>query len=109
VAVFQVFSILTLGMRHAERTRDPFNGNLQQNHNLTVCNKSFDNVSKLMYQETTITNRKEFRDEVRRVINSGNAYYHSILKLISKMLNMRTYKLINLHLVCICVKYGILL
>jgi hypothetical protein len=47
---------------------------------ITVCNKAFDNISKCKYLGTTLANRNNIHDEIRKTINSGNACYYSVTK-----------------------------
>jgi len=52
--------------------------NAGEHHNLMTANKSFQNVTKLKYFETTVASRNCILQEIKSRINSGYAYFHSI-------------------------------
>jgi hypothetical protein len=73
--------------------------NVGQNREVKIANRSFENVSQFKYLGTTVTNQNLFQEEIKRRLNSGNACYHSVLKilssrLLSKNLKIRIYKTI---------------
>jgi hypothetical protein len=60
-------------------------------------NRSFANVSQLRYWGTTATNRNVIQEEIKRRLNSGIAYNHSVQnllssRLLSNSLTIRIYK-----------------
>jgi hypothetical protein len=47
--------------------------NAGQNHNMKVPNRSFENVAKLRYLGTAVTNKSFINEEIKNRLNSGNA------------------------------------
>jgi hypothetical protein len=52
--------------------------NAGQNYDIKRANRCFENVAKLKYSGTTITNQNLIQEEIKRRLNSGNACYHSV-------------------------------
>jgi hypothetical protein len=80
------------------------NQNVGQNRDIKIANRSFKNVSQFKYLGTTVTNENLIQEEIKRSMNSGNAYYHSVHSLLSsrlpsKNLKISMYKTIILPLV----------
>jgi hypothetical protein len=78
--------------------------NVGRNRDINTANRSFENVSKLRYLGTTVTNQNLIQEEIKRRLNSGNACYHSVQnllssRLMSKNLQIRIYKTIILLVV----------
>ena len=78
--------------------------NVLQNQNILIGNLSFENVEKFRYLGVKVINTKDIREEIKRRINMGNACYYSVEKilsscLLSKKLNIKTYKTIILPVV----------
>jgi hypothetical protein len=83
--------------------------NAGQKHGLLIANKFFENVGKFMYLGTKVTNQNCFHKEVKSSLNSTNAFYYSTQSffpscLLSKNLNISTYKTIILSVFCMGVK-----
>jgi hypothetical protein len=57
--------------------------NICQNRDIKIANRSFENVSQFEYLETTVTNQNLIQKEIKRRLNSGNAYYNSVHILLS--------------------------
>jgi len=55
-------------------SRHPNSG---QNQNIRIPNELFENVAKFKYLGTKLTNQNDIHDEVKRKLNSGNAFSHS--------------------------------
>jgi sorting nexin-29 len=77
--------------------------NVDRNRDIKIANRSFENVSQLKYLGT-VTNQNTIHLEIKRRLNSGNAYYHSVQnllssRLLSKNLKIRIYKTIILLVV----------
>ena len=69
-----------------------------------IENLSFGNVEKFKYLGVTVTNTKDIREEIKRRINMGNAYYYSLEKILSsrlfsKKLKVSTYETVILPVV----------
>ncbi|KAJ4440411.1 hypothetical protein ANN_08552 [Periplaneta americana] len=78
--------------------------NIVRNGNIKIGDLSFGEVEKLKYLGATVTNINDTREEVKRRINMGNAYYYSVEKilsssLLSKNLEVRIYKTVILPVV----------
>jgi hypothetical protein len=68
-----------------------------QNRDIKRANRSFENVSQFKYYGTTVTNQNLIQEEIKRRLNCGNAFYHSVQnflssRLLSKNLKMRICK-----------------
>jgi hypothetical protein len=71
---------------------------------IKIGNTSFENVSQFKYLETIVTNENVIQKEIRRRVNSGNAWYHSVQnhlssRLLSKNRKVRIYRTIILPVV----------
>jgi hypothetical protein len=78
--------------------------NVGQNREIKIGNRSFENVSQFKYLGTTVTNENLIQEEIKRRLNSGNAWYHSVhnflsSRLLSKNAKVRIYKSIILPVV----------
>jgi hypothetical protein len=47
--------------------------NAEQNHDIKIGNRCFENVEQFRYLGTTITNRNLIQKEIKRRLNYGNA------------------------------------
>jgi hypothetical protein len=70
--------------------------NAGQNHDIKD-RKRFENVTHFKYLGMTVTNQNLIQGEIKRRLNSGNACYHSVQKilsshLLSKNMKVRIYK-----------------
>jgi hypothetical protein len=75
--------------------------NAGQNHNINICDRSFENVAQFKYLGTIVTNQNLIGKEIKRKLNLGNACYRSVQnlsssRLLSKNVKIRTYKIIIL-------------
>jgi MarR-like DNA-binding transcriptional regulator SgrR of sgrS sRNA len=71
--------------------------NADQNRDIKVGNRAFENLSQFKYLGTIVTNQNLIQEEINRRLNSANACYHSIQnllssRLLSKNVNVRIYK-----------------
>jgi hypothetical protein len=49
--------------------------NADQNHNIKIGDRSFENVAQFRYLGTIVTNQNLTEEEINRRLNSGNACY----------------------------------
>jgi hypothetical protein len=63
-------------------------------------NRSYGNVGVLKYLGRTVTNQKLIQEEIKRRLNSGNACYHSVQKLMSSLIVSKKVK-IRIHKIII--------
>jgi hypothetical protein len=71
--------------------------NADQTRGTQIGNRSFDNVSHFKYLGMTVTHKDLIQEEIKRRLNSSNAYYHSVQNLLPsclllKNVNIRIYK-----------------
>jgi hypothetical protein len=57
--------------------------NADQNRDINIGNRSFENVLHFRYMGTTVTNQNVIQEEIKKRSNSGNACYHSVQNLMS--------------------------
>jgi hypothetical protein len=62
--------------------------NVGQDRKKKIAKRSFQNVSQFKYMGTTVTNQNLIQEEIKRRLNSVNAYCHSIQnRLYSRLLS----------------------
>jgi hypothetical protein len=59
-----------------------------------IANRSFEYVTQYKYLGATVTNQTSIQEEIKRRLNSGNACYHSVQKLLSSRLLSKNVKII---------------
>jgi hypothetical protein len=69
-----------------------------KDHNIKRANRSFENVVHFKYLGTIASNQNLIQEEIKRILNSGNAHYHSVQnvspsRLQSKNVKIRIYNL----------------
>jgi hypothetical protein len=67
--------------------------NAEQNHDIKIGNRCFENVAQFRYLGTAITDRNLIEEEIKRRLNSGNACYHSVQSLLSSCLLSKNIKI----------------
>jgi hypothetical protein len=63
------------------------------NHGIKVGNRCFENVARFRYMGTIITNQTLIQEKIKRRLNSGNDWYHSVQKLLSSCLLSKNIKI----------------
>jgi hypothetical protein len=56
--------------------------NADQNRDIKIGNRSFENVSQFQYLGMRVTNQNLIQEEIYRRLNSDNAWYHSVQNLV---------------------------
>ncbi|KAJ4428262.1 hypothetical protein ANN_24279 [Periplaneta americana] len=98
-----------------EKTKDMImsrDQNIVRNGSTKVGDLSFEEVEKFKYLGATVTNINDTREEIKRRINMGNAFYYSVEKLLSfillsKNLKVEFIKQLYYLLFCMAVKLGL--
>jgi hypothetical protein len=49
-----------------------------QNQKIRIANESFENMAIFKYLGTTLTDQNDIHDEIKSILNSGNACYYSV-------------------------------
>jgi len=75
-----------------------------RSHNLQIDNSSFERVEELKYLGTNLTHQNSIQGEIKSILKSGNACYHSAQNpfssiLVSKNLKIKIYRTIILPVV----------
>jgi hypothetical protein len=75
-----------------------------QKHSIKTANRSFEDVRKFKYLGATLTDQNCMHEEIKRRVNSGNAYYSSVqsilsTRLLSRNVKVKIYKTIALSIV----------
>jgi hypothetical protein len=52
------------------------------NHDMKTANRAFQTVAQFRYLGTTVTNQNLIQEEIKRRLNSGNAFYHTVQNLV---------------------------
>jgi hypothetical protein len=66
--------------------------NAGQNHDTKIANRCSENVAQFGYLGTTATNQNLIQEEIKRRLNSDNACYHSVQKLLYSLLLSKNIK-----------------
>jgi hypothetical protein len=89
--------------------------NAGRSHNLKTENSCFERVEEFRYFGTTLTNKNSIQEEIKSILKSGNASYHSVQSLLSssllsKNLKIKIYRTLILPVVlCGCENWSLTL
>jgi hypothetical protein len=67
--------------------------NVGRNQNIKIANRLFGKVSQFKYLGTTVISQNLIQEEIKRRLNTGNAYYHSVQNLLSSHLLTKNFKI----------------
>jgi hypothetical protein len=81
--------------------------NVGQYWDITIANRSFENLSQFKYLGTTVRNQNLIQEEIKRRLNSGNACYHSVQSLLFSRLLSKNLKIRICLSFCMGVKLGL--
>jgi hypothetical protein len=78
---------------------------VDQNRDMKITNRSFENVSQFKYLGMTVINQNLIQEEIKRRLNSGNA--HSVQNLLSSLLLSKNLKIgIHMTIILPMILYG---
>jgi len=86
--------------------------NVGRFHSVRTDNSTFERVEEFKYFGTALTNQNSITEEIKSILRSGNACYHSVQNLLSSRLlskNLKikiSYRTIILPVFCMGVKLG---
>jgi hypothetical protein len=63
--------------------------NTGQNHDIKLASRSFENVSQFKYLRATVINQNLIQREIKRILNCGNAFSHSVRNHLSSLVFCR--------------------
>jgi hypothetical protein len=66
--------------------------NAGQIYDITIANRSFENVAQFKYVGSTVTNQNLFQEDCKRRLNSSSDCYHSVQKLLFYSLMCKNIK-----------------
>jgi hypothetical protein len=71
----------------------PCHQNAEENHDIKIVNRSFENVAHFKYSGTAVTNQNLIQEQIKRRMNSSNASYHSVQNVLSLYLLFKNVKI----------------
>jgi hypothetical protein len=81
----------------------------EQNYNIKMGNKTFENVEQFRYFETMLENKNYFHEEIMNKLNPENTCYHWVHNLLSlSLLFENVHRTVLCLLYCMGVKLGLL-
>jgi hypothetical protein len=64
-----------------------------RSHDIKIDNSSFERVEDFKYLGTTLTYQNSIQEEIKNILKSGNACYHSVQNLLSSSLLFKNLKI----------------
>jgi hypothetical protein len=80
--------------------------NVGRSHNIKTDDKFFERAKEFKYLGTTLTNQNSIQVEIKCMLKSGNAGYHSARNLLSSFLLSKNIKIKGYRTVVWSVVYG---
>jgi hypothetical protein len=71
--------------------------NAGQNHDIKTANRYLENVGEFIYLGLTVSSQNLIQEEIKSILSSGNACYHSLVNLLSSRMLSKKRKNYNIQ------------